>query len=371
METLTTMDTPTTIGLAAAVTTAGAYALYRRLLPQPIPGIPYNPEAVNSLLGDIPAMIRENSDSSGAEWIVAQAKKHPGPLCQLFMQPLGKPFLLLSDYREAQDVMLRRSNEWDRSDWSIEMLSGVGASHHINMKAGPAWKAHRRLLQDLMTPAFLHTVAAPNIYDSVLGLIQLWDLKAEASGGHPFTALDDIYDAAMDAVISFSFGTAFPYRAVQTQLKSLQDGGEEVLEKAREGAVDGYPIYFPRAAIHETIQATYKASKSIGEVLEFPRARFGWYWKKFVAAEREATRIRHGYIREQVDAGVERLQARSHDEAGGEDWVRSAVDLMLDRETKFAAKEGRQPVYWSPTMRDEVRPAASLSEKTTLLIMPE
>ncbi|KAH6694019.1 cytochrome P450 [Plectosphaerella plurivora] len=354
METLNMLDTPTGMGIAAVATTASAYALYRRLLPKPIPGIPYNQEAVNSLLGDLPAMVRETVDGSGLDWIVSQARNHPGPLFQIFLQPFGDPFLLLSDFREAQDVFLRRSHEWDRSDWSIEMIGGVGAHHHINLKAGPVWKAHRRLVQDLMTPTFLHSVAAPNIYESVLDLIQLWDLKARESGGHPFSALDDIYDAAMDAVIAFSFGTQYPHRAVRPQLHILRDGDRAVLQKARDAASDGDAIVFPRAETHETIAATYKASKSIGEVINFPRARYGWYWKKFDLSERRATRIRHGYLKEQVEAGVERLKARSQEDAEGEEWAKSAVDLMLDRETKFAAKEGREPVYWSPTMRDEI-----------------
>jgi hypothetical protein len=35
-------------------------------------------------------------------------------------------------------------------------------------------------------------------------------------------------------------------------------------------------------------------------------------------------------------------------------WIMFAVDLMMDREQQLARKEGRQPIYLSPTMRDEV-----------------
>lgn len=40
-------------GLAAAL-----YLGYRAVLPKPLPGIPYNKEAANKLLGDVPEMIR-------------------------------------------------------------------------------------------------------------------------------------------------------------------------------------------------------------------------------------------------------------------------------------------------------------------------
>ncbi|KAM5350984.1 hypothetical protein ACJ41O_003707 [Fusarium nematophilum] len=343
---------------ATAATAACIYALYRRLLPKPIPGIPYNAEAASSVLGDVPTMIRETGDGSSTEWILAQPKRHPGPMCQVFLQPLGKPFVLLSDYREAQDIFLRRTHEWDRSEFSIEILSGAGPSHHINMKTGPEWKAHRRLLQDLMTPAFLHNVAAPNIHNSVLNLVEFWDLKSKASGGNPFTALHDIYDAAMDAVLEFSFGSAYPHRAILPQLDAVRTTSQKVLEEARHAAGEDGAVEFPRAAVHETIQATFQASKAVGEVLNYVRPRFGWWLKKLQPSEVAATRVRRKYIKEQIDKAAERLRARSKDSSDGDTWVKSAIDLMLDRETKFAAKEGREPVYWSPAMRDEAGSAS-------------
>ncbi|KAF9878737.1 cytochrome P450 [Colletotrichum karsti] len=334
---------------------AGVYVLYRHLLPKPIPGVPYNPEAVTSILGDLPGLIRENqTGGSGLEWMIAQAKRHPGPLCQIFIQPLGKSFLVLADFCEAQDIFLRRAGEWDRSDWSIEILGGAVPSHHINMKTGPEWKAHRRLLQDLMTPSFLHTVAAPNIYRSVCNLVELWDFKSRESNGRPFTALDDIYDAAMDAVLEFSFGSAFPHRAIHPQLEAARNADLKALRGLLKAVGEDEPVEFPRAAAHETIQATYQTSKAIGEVYDFPRPRFGWYLKKFQPSETAAARVRHAYIKDQIDKGVERLLGRSKNGSDEDEWIKSAVDLMLSRETKFAAKEGRDPIYWSSTMRDEV-----------------
>ncbi|KAH8748102.1 cytochrome P450 [Diaporthe sp. PMI_573] len=340
------------LGLLLLGTTLGFYALYRYLLPTPIPGIPYNYEAVRSILGDLPALIRQSETGSGLEWISDQAKRHPGPLCQIFTQPLGKPTLVLSDYREAQDILLRRVNEWDRSDWSIEVLGGAVPNHHINKKTGPAWKASRRLLQDLMTPAFLRKVAAPNIYESVCDLIKLWDFKARVCNGQPFTALDDIYDAALDAVLEFTFGSAFPHRSLRPQLEAFSNANETALRGSSDAVGEDDPVVFPRAAPHETIQATFKTSQSIGEVFAFPSPWLGWYCKRFQPSETAASRVRHAYAKNQVDKAVERLQAQSKD--GGDEWIKSAVELMLSREAKFAAKEGRNPVYWSPIMRDEI-----------------
>lgn len=292
-------DSPAGLGLLVLGTTLGFYALYRYLLPRPIPGIPYNYEAGRSFLGDLPAMMRQGRTGSSVEWISDQAKRHPGPLCQIFMQPLGKPNLVLSDYREAQDILLRRVNEWDRSDLSIQTLGGVLPNHHINKKTGPAWKSNRRLLQDLMTPAFLHNVAAPNIYESVCDLIKLWSLKARVSNGRPFTALDDIYDAALDAVFEFTFGSAFTHRSLRPQLEFLNNNFDErALRTFYDTVGEDDPVVFSRAATHETIQATFKMSQSIGEVFAFPRPWLGWFVKRFQPSEAAAARVRHASAKE-------------------------------------------------------------------------
>ena len=43
--------------------------------------------------------------------------------------------------------------------------------------------------------------------------------------------------------------------------------------------------------------------------------------------------------------------AKSED---GEDQVKSALDLFVQREVQMAKKEGRQPQYDTPTVRDEL-----------------
>ncbi|KAI1199823.1 hypothetical protein F5X97DRAFT_295498 [Nemania serpens] len=46
-------------GVVMSVTSVCVYLLYRRLLPKPIPGIPYNLEAAKQLFGDASDMFRE------------------------------------------------------------------------------------------------------------------------------------------------------------------------------------------------------------------------------------------------------------------------------------------------------------------------
>jgi cytochrome P450 len=344
-----------TIFLAIAV---GAIltALYKYLLPKPIPGIPYNPEAVRCLLGDAPSMMRD--ERGPMDWLLDQGRRHSGPICQLFLRPFSKPFVLISDFREAQDVMLRRK-EWDRSDYSIELLGGQAPYHHINQKTGPVWKAHRRLLQDLMMPAFLHRVAAPNIYASTLDLVELWTAKERLAGGRPFSAENDIFHASLDSVLEFSFGSAFPHRAIPPQQDLIESHLRLYGQHPPTNTTPRLPttchgaVEFASAPVHETIEATLHASIAMGDLMDSPFPRLSWWFKSKMPYQAWAIRTRNRYLKEQVTRAVQRMSDNETD-LKNETWVRSAVDLMMLRERMFANKEGRQPIYWSPSIRDEV-----------------
>lgn len=328
----------------AAIAAVLFLLLYRFLLPKPLPGIPYNPEAVSTILGDVPSMMRD--ERGPMDWLLDQGRRHSGPICQVFLRPFCQPFVLISDFREAQDVMLRRK-EWDRSDYSIELLGGLAPFHHINQKTGPVWKAHRRLLQDLMMPGFLHGVAAPNVYASTMDLIQLWTEKESLAAGRPFSAEEDIFHAALDSVLEFSFGESFPHRAIPPQMRHVEKLRPKDVP-SKDGAAE-----FGKAAVHETIEATLHASDTMGELMDSPFPKLSWWFKSKMPYESWTIRIRNKFLREQVHKAVERLNQEA--DWGDETWVKSAVDLMMLRERTFAKKDGRQPVYWSPSIRDEVR----------------
>jgi hypothetical protein len=81
------------------------YASYRWALPKPLPGIPYNAEATKNLLGDAPALRREVSKTGDLiAWFLKQNQKAGSPISQIFLQPLGRPYILVSDWRTARDV---------------------------------------------------------------------------------------------------------------------------------------------------------------------------------------------------------------------------------------------------------------------------
>ena len=74
--------TPMGVCLALAFVAVGLYAFYQWLLPKPLPGIAYNPEATKSLFGDAPDMIREISVTGEfGMWMANQVEKMRSSVC--------------------------------------------------------------------------------------------------------------------------------------------------------------------------------------------------------------------------------------------------------------------------------------------------
>jgi cytochrome P450 len=148
------------------------YLFYQWLLPKPIVGIPFSVAATQNLLGDVPELAAEVSRTRKFNsWLKKKAESFNSTVAQVFMRPFSKPFVILSDFREIQDILLHRKDDFDRTDMAYEMFGGLVPNFHLHMKTNARWKSHRRLLQDLMVPRFLNNVAAPAIYASTLRLI--------------------------------------------------------------------------------------------------------------------------------------------------------------------------------------------------------
>ncbi|KAK2751259.1 cytochrome p450 monooxygenase [Colletotrichum kahawae] len=336
--------------VASAITALSflLYSLYQYLLPKPVPGIPYNVDATKTLLGDIPRMQKE-ADTNVYGWLINQTRIHKSPIIQAFIEPFHQPSVLVADFHEGQDILMRRK-EFERSDFSIALLSGEAPNFHINIKTGPEWKAHRRLLQDLMTPKFLHGVAAPNIYKSSARLLDLWRIKAQTAAGHAFQADMDIFYAALDAVFDFGFGDAIEQRALIPQLEKVAAADKDEINGLNKAGGNN-AIESPSAPIDPSFQATLNAADNVGPVAASGFPKLAWWligWRPSVQRNRA---ILDKFLKEQILKAVDRYKDEGADD--NDDYVKSAIDLMIQREGTFAKKEGREPVFWSQTMRDE------------------
>jgi hypothetical protein len=138
------------------------YAGYRWALPRPITGIPYNEKAAQRLLGDLPDIFNYiKKTDTVLPWFAEQAEKLNSPIFQVFARPLQKPWVVLYDFRESQDILMRRTKEFDGGDFFSAIFEGVIPEHHLSKKStDEQFKKQKAWLKDLMTPGFLSTVSA-------------------------------------------------------------------------------------------------------------------------------------------------------------------------------------------------------------------
>lgn len=315
------------------------YGLYQWLLPKPLPGIPYNKAAAKNVLGDVPNLVKQVSKTGDfADYIRKQSKKHNSPITQLFIEPFGKPTLVVCDFKEAQDVLLHRGKEFDRSNFVGELFDGAGADHHIAKQTGPEWKARRKLLQDLMSPSFLNNVAAPAIYASSLNILKLWELKANLADGRPFSASQDIFHAALDAVMAFAFGEGFKENATASQTKLIQ--GLDRSRIANAGA--DHPVELPTATLGQVISNILYLTATVERVRGAASMRLKWWFIKREPSYIKAQNETYHAIHEELEKSVQSWKKNGQGDSDSS-WVKSALDHMVDREARLAEKEGRRP----------------------------
>lgn len=148
------------IGCFLLGTVVVLYFIRLRLLPNPIPNIPHNKAAANSIWGDAPEMMADMSATGEMmEWLLSQHNRHNSSVVQIFARPFSKPWVMINDFQESQDILMRRTKEFDRSAFFGDVFVGLNPNHHISKSSqDPHFKRNRALLKDLMTPVFLHDV---------------------------------------------------------------------------------------------------------------------------------------------------------------------------------------------------------------------
>lgn len=152
------------VGIGVAITVV--YILYQLALPKPLPGIPYNKHSAKRLLGDIPEFqALENSGQVGRQFWADLATTHGSPITQTFLGPFKPPVIVISDFREAQDLIVRRGKDFGRGMNNRQAWSGIVPEHFIGMDDDdPRFNDRKGLLKDLMTPTFLHEVRLHTLF---------------------------------------------------------------------------------------------------------------------------------------------------------------------------------------------------------------
>lgn len=125
--------------------------LYRALLPKPIPGIPHNKVSARRILGDAPdvsslypifdtvpiadnptQVLRWNKQTKEIwSYIRNLAIELDSPVIQVFMRPLSRPWVIVCDFREAQDIQMHRSQDFDRARILEDIFGALLPNCHV------------------------------------------------------------------------------------------------------------------------------------------------------------------------------------------------------------------------------------------------
>ncbi|TDZ35852.1 Cytochrome P450 monooxygenase TRI13 [Colletotrichum spinosum] len=311
--------------ITAAFSAFLLYSLYQWALPKPIPGIPYDPRSIRGIFGDLPNLAGEFALTGDlSSWFHRRAAGFDSPVCQVFLRPLAPPVVLLSDFREAQDICMRR-REFDRGSMMRDIFKGPTPNHQITMLTGEEWKSHRRLLQDLMSPPFLRDVAAPAIYTKLVNLVDLWDKKTRIADGRPFDASQDIFYAALDAVTAFCFGDDFPHNATKPVADHINGLNDDDIARLRGAASIDEAIEFTTVACDEVITATLDVSLNIERLHGSPFPVWKWKVISKLPPLNKTLRLKNQFIVAELKKAVDRKKQHGRDDT----WMHSAVDLML------------------------------------------
>lgn len=153
------------LAVALLVVVLLGYLLRLLILPKPYPGIPYHRRSANRVLSDIPHLLDWKKGNPDREfdtwsWISEQNAELNSPVIQLLVRPAGKPFVIVTDHREATDVLIKRNQEFHRSS-SFRNLFGllIPRSFVHGKTGGPHWP-QRKMIANIMSNSFLNTVAA-------------------------------------------------------------------------------------------------------------------------------------------------------------------------------------------------------------------
>jgi hypothetical protein len=240
---------------------------------------------------------------------------------------------------------MRRTKEFDKPDMITKAFYGIAPEFHAGQITGESWRYQRKLIQDLVTPAFLSGVAAPQLHENFLDLVKLWSEKMRLSEGRPFPVKHDIYETALEAIWAAIFGIEDTATVTRNQISLLSAQKDVSLPSSVDKAVE-----FERAPAPPAFRAVLDLTESIEEVGKSPYPKVVGFLQRYRPTGRKNLALKDEFITKEIVKAEKRMQ----DNEGKETNITNAVDHMLRRENMGAEKLQRAPQYFSRTMINEV-----------------
>ncbi|KAF2758044.1 cytochrome P450 [Pseudovirgaria hyperparasitica] len=320
------------------------FKISSKLFPKPSFGLPHNPASVKRFLGDavdIAAHASKTQEQSEALFLVNE--RINSPIAQLLIPSFRNITVLVDDPREAEDILKRRHQEFDRSATTATFFEYLLPKCSIAQSTTPFLKLQKRIWADTMSTSFLRRVVASNVHTTVLHLMEVWRLKIEQNGEAPFETKKDFNDAAMDMMWAAVLGSDLGM--LRDQLAAFENHRSFAVDAAEctGGNITPRAAQSSREMFLDTMQfidETVAAFTGSGMAsLQLKYIKFGSRYrriKKFMRDELQrlvsASRDRHMQISKSCSDNYDEYET-------------CAMDLVLRRELMITAKQDSQDVY--------------------------
>ncbi|KAI1109203.1 cytochrome P450 [Nemania sp. NC0429] len=354
--------------ISAVVTTAVllvacSYFVIQRAYPRPLAGIPYNQASAKRLFGDGPELAEYTQKGRSLRtWFVDQAERHNSAITQIFLGPFSSPAVVVSDYREVNDILSHRDGVDFKRGTKVDAFRGVIPHAFPAMETfDPEFRGSRNIARDLMTPSVLHAVNAPRIYDVACHLLDLWGVKSRLAGGRPFDVSNDVGEFAFDAVVSAAFGLGPQGGDIKYQHEQLAklacNNDSSSISKADHDT--DFPISFPAAPRSAKLDSLRIDEESLRQSFMVPWPRLYHFFNSLRPSVRAARRILRGYVASQIIKAVPGLR-------DGTQNPQCALDYVIQRELRAAATAGRTPALADPRILDPIYAYLIAGHDTTM-----
>lgn len=244
--------------------------------------------------------------------------------------------------------MTRRFKEFDRSAFFGEVFKVLLPKMHVHMATGDEWHAHRRLISETMSPAFLNQVAAPQMWSTMQSLIRLWREKARLAEGRPIEFAEDIHKGALEIVWAATFGE----ETGSNRNRADQLAG---LKKVRLALDTNAPVEFPEIADPPAFTSINTLSRSMDIPISSPFPKLH-HWLALNCLPKYITARKH--TAEMMNAQLRKAKQKYSSPSMKDDeslvGMKCALDLVIARELKAAEKEGRKAQTDSQAVYDEL-----------------
>ena len=164
-------------------------------------------------------------------------------------------------------------------------------------------------------------------------LLQLWRRKTLLARGHPFTAAEDIANAALDTIWAAAIGSQ--PRTTRSQVDLLEHTSIADFKLPENPETQ---VAFPQAPIPSDILSIRAVIDTVEVGLASPVPRLSYWFYKKIPRVRRAFDEKDMVLTNALNDAQSRLK---NTEDGNP--VKSAMDYILKRELLLAKKENRPP----------------------------